>query len=1085
MIELICGSAGSGKGAYIIEKIKETLPLKKKMFLLVPEQEAVIWEGRVCRALPASAGEHLQVVNFRRLADEVARQEGGLSRSYAGEAGRLLLMWSALLSVKEELKIYDANDGYEDKYAPLMLNAIAEMRRSRVTPAKLLFAGALLSNGKEESTLVKKLSDLALISAAYSEICEEKGFAVADDVLDGLAQKLKGSDFFKDSVVFIDSFFTLTPVETEILYYILRDASDIYITFNFDRDNNAIHFAHIKDFYNRVNDLLKNTGKKAKTVDLSDNLRTNNNALCYLEKNLWNFSAPAFDKDAEGVCVISCEDRYEEARVVGALIEKLVHGGAKYSDIAVVSGNMDNLRGIIDTHLESLGIPYHMSERKELKSAPAVRLIMSFLSAVRAGCRREDLVECLKTGLCPVSDRECSSFEEYTMTWNLHGRRVITSDEPWSMNPSGYKTRLDDVGRTVLQDANRVREVLAREIKKIGAVFNANEATVRDICTVLCHVLEDYHVWESLCRSAEVMRSAGRVTEAEIEEKTYPLILSAFDIMVETVGDVKIDAGRFSRLFYAVASSLDAGSIPSGVDMVTLGSAFGLRTNEVGHVILVGCIEGEFPSCSESDGFFSDVDKTELEKVGITLEDRAEKRMGEELFRFWRVMSMAKETLSVVIPRTDAGAACYPSIGAKRIMKLLSLEAELAEGFLKKNGVWSLRGATAVFSQLSFDAKRALEKKYPELVATERAAPLSADRDRLTEDALKLVYKDRVNLSQSKIDKYADCRFSYYMSKVMGLRETGRARVSFNDAGTFVHAILEKFLFETKDRVYPIDEAETEKIVDRITEEYISKTMEGITFSSRQKYLFVRLKRNALLFIRLIMDELVSSGFRPRWFELEIGGGEDTPPSMVFETEDGTKVTLSGTIDRVDTLTENGKVYVRVVDYKTGKKEFHLSDIEKGKNLQLMIYLFSLLNSKDGKFARELSPKGEKLTPGGMLYFSAVPDGATSKAPVTAEEAELLAKDSVNITGMMLDEVYEQEKTSGKGRPRINSGSIEDFEKIYERIEKIIVAIVNAMKRGDCSSIPAETGLYNSSCKFCKMKPICRHIEKKEAGSDE
>ena len=56
---------------------------------------------------------------------------------------------------------------------------------------------------------------------------------------------------------------------------------------------------------------------------------------------------------------------------------------------------------------------------------------------------------------------------------------------------------------------------------------------------------------------------------------------------------------------------------------------------------------------------------------------------------------------------------------------------------------------------------------------------------------------------------------------------------------------------------------------------------------------------------------------------------------------DGSLVSLTGIIDRVNVLKKDGEVYVRVVDYKTGAKEFSVSDAKEGLNLQLLIYLFT------------------------------------------------------------------------------------------------------------------------------------------------
>lgn len=57
---------------------------------------------------------------------------------------------------------------------------------------------------------------------------------------------------------------------------------------------------------------------------------------------------------------------------------------------------------------------------------------------------------------------------------------------------------------------------------------------------------------------------------------------------------------------------------------------------------------------------------------------------------------------------------------------------------------------------------------------------------------------------------------------------------------------------------------------------------------------------------------------------------------------DGGTLQIKGSIDRVDRMERDGKAYLRVVDYKSGGKEFLLSDVLNGLNMQMLIYLMCL-----------------------------------------------------------------------------------------------------------------------------------------------
>jgi ATP-dependent helicase/nuclease subunit B len=66
-------------------------------------------------------------------------------------------------------------------------------------------------------------------------------------------------------------------------------------------------------------------------------------------------------------------------------------------------------------------------------------------------------------------------------------------------------------------------------------------------------------------------------------------------------------------------------------------------------------------------------------------------------------------------------------------------------------------------------------------------------------------------------------------------------------------------------------------------------------------------------------DELRASDFAPLDFELDFGADGRIPPMELGAGEDSLR--LTGIADRVDGWVHDGKLYLRVVDYKTGRKK--------------------------------------------------------------------------------------------------------------------------------------------------------------------
>lgn len=68
-------------------------------------------------------------------------------------------------------------------------------------------------------------------------------------------------------------------------------------------------------------------------------------------------------------------------------------------------------------------------------------------------------------------------------------------------------------------------------------------------------------------------------------------------------------------------------------------------------------------------------------------------------------------------------------------------------------------------------------------------------------------------------------------------------------------------------------------------------------------------------------------------------------------------------MDRVDRWQANDQTFLRVVDYKTGKKTLDYCDLEQGLGLQMLLYLFAL--EQGGTFL------GERRVGAGVQYFPA------------------------------------------------------------------------------------------------------------------
>lgn len=86
-------------------------------------------------------------------------------------------------------------------------------------------------------------------------------------------------------------------------------------------------------------------------------------------------------------------------------------------------------------------------------------------------------------------------------------------------------------------------------------------------------------------------------------------------------------------------------------------------------------------------------------------------------------------------------------------------------------------------------------------------------------------------------------------------------------------------------------------------------------------------------------------------------------------------------MDRVDGYIRDGRLYLRVMDYKSGKKSFSLSDIWYGLNMQLIIYLYALHEEGLDRYRRLLSEELNEIVPAGCCMCRCATTSSTATVP--------------------------------------------------------------------------------------------------------
>lgn len=1093
MTEFILGGAGSGKSALITERILSDLKSGKKVMLIVPEQSALSTESAITLEAQRQSIStlDLEVLNFSRLCNRAFRQYGGISYSSVTQGAKALILWDALFSSIPYLKHYKTEIEDADKFVTSLTSLITEFKAYNVTPAMLSAASeeALEDNEK----LSSKLSDLSLIYSSYLSILGEKWDDPSDD-LTKLAGILESNSMFSGISVYLHSFKGFTPQQLNVIRHIFAQADNVTVTLCMRDDENTLAFESVKETKKVLTEMLRTEPK----ITHLDRRNEKSEEILFLEKNLWNNSdTEAYEADTSKVQTVLCSDPYDEAEFIAADILSFVRQGARYRDFAVIARDIQRYSGIIDAVFSKFGIPCRVFDEIPLSEQPLFKLIISALDIKNSGWSTDDVMVYIKNGLYPIDASERDRLENYVSTWNIRGSQW-RNDVGWFMNPNGYTDRLSKDDSALLEEVNELRVRIVRPLEKLHESLDG-KSTVGVICKEIYSFLTELEVDKKILEGNN-----------DDEIRLWNCLCDVLDTMCDTIGDRKADSKLFAGLFATIVSQSSVGTLPATIDEIAVGSANLIRTDGVKHTYILGLNENVFPAQISDNSFFSDADKIYLETCGVNLSPTSDKSFYEELYYFYTSVTSASERATMLCSVKDSdGKALRPSVAFNRISAVMPKAKALKTSELSRSRLICnpMQSFEHIYSLKGEDGE-ALRRAYANIpeydgVLTNDRQRLQTTDEKLDDSIASKVFKKDLYLSPSALEKFVLCSFSYQCQYLLKLDEPKKAEFRPADTGNLIHRVLEKFFINVlKDGKVPeISDIELEEQIDLILHDYLSGIFgkeTDVNISKRSFQLFMRLKRTLKILIRNLLDEFSQSEFIPTFFEMDIKAvdSENVVAPLEFPLPDGSKVALHGRVDRVDTYKRNGNVYVRIVDYKTGNKVFNLADVALGLNMQMLIYLFSIWNDKDGKFRKMVGVDGDVI-PAGVLYLKSQLDDVQTTNAADEETIYKLAEKSLKRNGLVLNdkEILElmEKQLSGKYVPvsikksktkegesiytktsLSNMHTLEEFGALRRQIESTVTKLALEMRSGKADCKPLKNK-RNDSCKYCPYISVCRN----------
>ncbi|MBQ3417358.1 MAG: PD-(D/E)XK nuclease family protein [Ruminococcus sp.] len=1086
MLRFVLGRCGTGKSEYLKNYLAALAKAgEEKLLFIVPDQKSFETEAAFLSLLGPSLAGNIMVLGFSRLCDYVFEHIGSRFASFADEGVRHVVMSLALEEVAPSLSLFSKRASKLD-LCELMLSAVKEYKQCGIS-AGMLEETARRSNNE---TLSKKLSESALVYEAYNALME-KSYLDPLDSLTKAADAIRKHQLFAGFTVAVDSFYGFTAQEYALLEQLMTQSKDMLISLCMEADDtgNTDVFNTLKKTRRKLSAIAKDSGVSvAAPVRLDERFRFENNELKAVEENLYRYHKIPYKKNTDYITRYTARDIYDECDFVGRNIKKLVEEGYRYRDIAILSRSTDKYAGVLSTALQKYDISYFMDEPYPIDSFPLVRLINAVFLCATRGFDRDDVLGVLKSGLTVYSVENIADFENYLYIWDISGAKFYA---PFAANPRGFADEFTDKDRETLERIETLRSDIIGKLRRFcNAVKDTDALSVAKALMQLLYALKVQENIDALCDRFEEKDRADLSAELI---RLWNVLCDILDKMIAVVGSYRMNPKKFYELLHIYFSNTELSSIPRGVDQVDVALADRAELSDKKAVFVIGAVEDEFPHNPVEAGVFTDSERLELIAMQLPMSDSVAELLDTEKYYVYRALTCATDRLYVSYPAMSLSSEkLSPSSVMSELAQIFpnthpqsALEQGVSEHLYSKKAAFEYYISRYRSGGEELASLRAFFEDDPDYrgaLSSIRSAERREPRHIRDKALSKALFSKNHFLSSSQVDKYHLCRFEYFCRYGLSVKERRKASIDALEYGTLMHYVMENFFKNHQDDDFSaIEKSKAEAEVSALLDEYIEKHLGGKEGKDKRfLYLFYRIRKTASDLVWRIVTELSQSSFRPSDFELSIG---EEIPAYTVTLNNGEKIRIRGSVDRVDTYEKDGVEYIRVIDYKTGKKEFRLSDILYGLNLQMLIYLSAINSNGREKY-------GENLSPAGVLYMPAVsPKASDSDAKdeeglkkkllsqytmhgIVLEDKEVLSAMEKDLKGSFIPVSLKGDELKGGE----SLASVEQLGALFRQIDILIADMAQSLYEGEIDALPSKGSGFDA-CRWCSYLSVCTHRE--------
>lgn len=1090
-LHYIFGDSGAGKSRFLCEtilKLAKKNP-KERFFVLVPEQFTLQTQKDFVTLQPDTPGiMNIDVLSFLRLAYRIFEQTGDNDRIVLEDTGKSMIVKKVAIQCAEKLEIFGRNV-QKAGFISEIKSVISEFYQYGIGEEEL---NRMRDAAGVKPALSKKLNDLSLLYQGFQDFLADR-YITAEGVLDLLRDRIPGSELLAGSTICFDGYTGFTPSQYKLIEQLLRCCKECYVTVTIPP---SLVYHKLKEhelFYlssktvQWIDTIAAKSGQEIEKPVVLLGIGRYNAApsLAFLAAHLFRPNISIYHKKQQDIHIFTHKNIQEEISWTVTKIYQLIKQGYRYRDIAVITADLDSYADGFTMELARAKLPGFIDRKKKLMDNPVVEFVNAAMEIALQDFSYDSVFHYMKSPLSGFTKEECDMAENYILALGI--RRYSGYTKEWTRKPRTKYT-------CPIEDLNEVRKKLVEKLSEFYCVMRGTSTTTEKL-TALYWLLAAHGAEKYLEEQAEAFMQTEPLRAGEYQQ-LWRILLEIFDRMAGLLGEEKLALKEFRELLQTGFQEAKVGLVPPGIDQVVVGDMERTRLSDVRVLFFVGMNEGVVPKPVSGGGVLSEQDRDLFAVEGIELAPN--RRQSTFLSEYYLYLSLTKpsDKLFLSYRRMDvSGKSMRPSYLLGKVMKLFDglhpveiPEEDMGRCLNTDSGLsWFLQGiqqyldnpenAPAYFTELYrayFHGELPMPLNKEAITA---AAFYKKPEKPLSSQEARKLYGDQLSGSVTRLEQYAACAFSHFLSYGLELEERAQYEVRMPDIGMIYHEALQRFSASMKEENYrwhDVPKPEMERLLKEAVQEAVNNYGNGIFSStSRNAWLLVRIERMLKRTVVTVQSQIRSGDFEPELFEYGFIHADRY-------------LSLKGRIDRIDKCEDDQGTYLRVVDYKSGITQFSLEKLYYGLQVQLAVYMDAALT-----WAREHGIENAK--PAGMLYYR-IDDPVVNKGKDVEKELKkkLAMKGLVNsetdslvhqdrafydssgglAAGVVSDVIPAATLKGGQLSGRSMAADASCFEDAMDCVKEGLYRSAEKIMQGDVDPAPYRKGAEDA-CTWCSFHDAC------------